>query len=62
LSWHTIDAFGLSNQHNDDDHNTNALYDGGDVQKDIDYHGQNRGPKDVGPYGPFIICISKANH
>ncbi len=55
-------TFGLNNRHNDDDHSTNASNDGGEVQKNSDYHVQNRGPKDVGPYGPFIICISRANH
>jgi hypothetical protein len=58
----TIDTSSLGNHHSDDDDNTYASNDGGEVQGDSDSHEPNRGPKKVGPSGPSTTRLTKANH
>jgi hypothetical protein len=62
VEMHTIDTYGLGYPHNDDDDNTNALNDGGEVQGDNDYHEPNRNPKYVGLNGPPTTHIIRVNH
>jgi hypothetical protein len=52
----------LSDQHNNDDRNTYASNDGGEVQGDNDYYEPNRSPKDVGPNGLLTTHIIRTNH
>jgi hypothetical protein len=59
---HTIVTSSLGNHHSNDDDNTYALDDGGEVQGDSDSHEPNRGPKHVGPSGPLTTRLIKANH
>jgi hypothetical protein len=48
MEVHTTKTFSLGDPHKNDDDNTNALDDGGEVQGDNDYHEPNRSPKMLG--------------
>jgi len=41
MEMHTTKTYYLSDWHSDDDHNTNALNNGDEVQGDIDHHEPN---------------------
>lgn len=58
MEVYTTNTFGLGNRHD----NMDESNDGGEVQRDNDYHEPNRGPKDVGPSDPPITNITRANH
>jgi hypothetical protein len=59
---YTTNTFGLGNRHSNDDDNMDASNDGGEVQRDNDYHEPNRGPQDVGHGDLPITHITRANH
>jgi hypothetical protein len=54
MEIHTTDTFDLGDPHNDDD--------GGEVQRDSDYHEPNRSPKDVVHGGPPTTRITRTNN